>query len=87
MTSFEADRIERTEGHMSNFYVQGQLYHNIGSAYNNEQETPKFMEIYFMDGGYNAQGNIRGKQFKSLNKELLCPLSKFFEEQNLLLEK
>lgn len=33
MTDFRADIIERTEYPMTNFSLQGQLYHNIGSAY------------------------------------------------------
>ncbi len=42
------------------FKIHGQLYHHIGSLLPVENETPKFLQIYFI-GDYATECDVRSK--------------------------
>lgn len=48
MTSFGATFIHESDGFSTVFKVQGQIYHKVGSLLPIPDETPKFLQVYFM---------------------------------------
>ena len=48
MTSFGAHKILPIQGYNTNFKIQGQVYHLLGPLNVQENETPKYLQMYFM---------------------------------------
>ena len=48
MTSFGAHKILPIQGYNTHFKIQGQVYHLLGPLNVQENETPKYLQMYFM---------------------------------------
>lgn len=92
MTSFAASNVVHNppvNGRQfeSTFKVQGQVYHRIGSLMPMPDDTPKFLQIYFMGGEDErvdtrcTHNNINSPQ----GKRIVGILEPFFQEHNHLI--
>lgn len=80
MTSFGA-KIISERNFMPTFKVQGQVYHLIGSLLPEKDKTSKFLQIYFISD-YNEPANVRLRNFKHLNKDLIVDLQSCLHQVN-----
>lgn len=86
MTSFGAPFIHESDGFNSVFKVQGQIYHRVGSLLPFPNETPKFLQVYFM-GDNQLEFDQRCANIKGLRREIIRELQDFLHEHNRLIVK
>ena len=68
MTSFGAGKIIREDNFMPTYKVQGQVHHTIGSLLPLQNETHKFLQLYFV-GNTQAQAEGRQSAISNMSKE------------------
>ena len=85
MTSFGATNVIRYEGFMPTFKVQGQVYHQIGSLLPPQNETSKFLQIYFI-GDKQLEIDHRCALMSGIKRELISELQIMFDENNQLIK-
>lgn len=82
MTSFGTSAtMQKTQGFISTFKIQGQLYHKSGSLLPLPNEEAKFLQIYFM-GDEEAEAQRRCSIIPGGNKNLMDSLQKMLHEHN-----
>lgn len=84
MTSFGATFIHDADGFNTVFKIQGQIYHRIGSLLPLPNETPKFLQIYFM-GDNQLEVDQRCANFTGLRREIIGELQHLLHEHNQLI--
>jgi hypothetical protein len=87
MTSFGATKIIRNNFETT-FKIQGQVYHQIGSLLPLPDETPKFLQIYFM-GDEEEQVNARCHHNhieQMQERAIVSSLQSFLGERNQLIQ-
>ena len=84
MTSFGATSIVKESGFMPTFKVQGQIYHRIGSRLPCPNESPKFLQIYFM-GEEQPQVDQRCQNIPGTRCIIIEPLQRLLRGQNQLM--
>ncbi|XP_044741908.1 uncharacterized protein LOC123302880 [Chrysoperla carnea] len=86
MTSFGATFIHESDGFNSLCKVQGQIYHRVGSLLPFPNETPKFLQVYFM-GDNQLEFDQRCANIKGLRREIIRELQDFLHEHNRLINQ
>lgn len=81
MTSFGASKVIQDQGFWPTFKVQGQVYHRIGSLLPRENETAKFLQIYFL-GDEDLEADIRTRTIDGTRKPIILELQNFFSTSN-----
>lgn len=79
MTSF-GHKIAAVHGWNPSFRIRGQVCHQIGSLLPPEDETAKFIQVYFLDSLEEELHN-RGRDSR-LNRDILQSLTEFLHENN-----
>ncbi len=79
MTSTGCNEV-RDDEWMPTFRIYGQLYHRIGSLLPIENETPKFLQIYFIDDNA-TECDVRSK-WNLVDKELISIVQKVLHDDN-----
>ena len=80
MTSFKA-KIEMKEGFRSTFRIQGQVYHRIGSLLPMENESSKFLQIYFINNSVD-QVKTRCANIEGVKQEIVSELQNMLHANN-----
>ncbi|KAL4132652.1 hypothetical protein QTP88_009771 [Uroleucon formosanum] len=80
MTSFGAKNIA-TEGFMSTFKVQGQVYHLVGSLMHKPDQRAQFLQIYFV-GKDERELRLRCANFPDVKPGLVTQLQSMLHEKN-----
>ena len=70
MTSFGATCVHEKDGFSPVFKVQGQSYHKVGSLLPIPNETPKFLQLYFM-GNKQLEVDQRCSNIVGLRREII----------------
>ena len=85
MTSFGAGKIVREGNFMPTYKVQGQVHHTIGSLLPLQNETHKFLQLYFV-GRSQAQAEGRQSAISNMSKntqiELILKLQEMLHNCN-----
>lgn len=84
MTSFGATFIPESDGFHSVFKIQGQIYHTMGSLLPLPNETPKFLQVYFM-GDDELEVDQRCANIAGLRREIVCELQHLLHKHNQLI--
>ena len=80
MTSFGA-KVIREPGYMPTFKIQGQVYHLAGSLYPRHQESPNFLQIYFVSN-MREQAQRRTSLFDGVKEDLVLELQSMLHNHN-----
>lgn len=83
MTSFGATSIPEDGGFSSVFKVQGQIYHRVGSLLPIPNETPKFLQIYFM-GDQRLEVDQRCAHISGLDRKIIVKVQQLLHKHNQL---
>ena len=73
------------ESYNPSFRIHGQIYHRIGPLFPNNDEIPKYAQMYIYDTEHEI--NNRTKHFKDLNKNILSNLQSLMHEFNPFINK
>ena len=84
MTSFGASLICQEENFSPVFKVQGQIYHRLGSLLPMSNETPKFLQIYFV-GNDELETDQRCSNFQGLQRDIIQKLQRLLHNHNQLI--
>jgi hypothetical protein len=84
MTSFGATSIVEEPGFMPTFKVQGQIYHRIGSLLPCPNQSPKFLQIYFM-GDEQLQADQRCQNIPGTRRNIIEHLQRLLCVHNQLI--
>ncbi|XP_050683985.1 uncharacterized protein LOC126978908 [Leptidea sinapis] len=85
MTSFGATAVIEEKGFNPVFKIQGQVYHKIGSLLSLPNNTPKFLQIYFV-GNEEDELDQRLSNFIELRRDIILHLQRFLHENNELIK-
>lgn len=83
MTSFGVTG-ETNENLWSTFRIQGQIYHRIGSLLPLPDESPRFMQVYFM-GDAADQVDLRYSLYRDTRRSLVQVFQRHFDAHNELI--
>lgn len=84
MTSFGATFIHEDAGFNPVFKIQGQIYHKVGSLLPLPNDTPKFLQVYFM-GDERKEIDQRCSNITGLRREIVDELQHILHERNQLI--
>ena len=85
MTSFGVSKLALQPGFMSTFRIQGQVCHRMGSLLPDTNQTPKFLQIYFV-GGSEQERDIRCDTISDLDKDVVLDLQNMLHAKNHLVK-
>lgn len=84
MTSFGASLICQEENFNPVFKVQGQIYHRVGSLLPMSDETPKFLQVYFI-GDEELETDQRCSNIQGLQRDIIQKLQRLLHNHNQLI--
>ena len=84
MTSFGATSVVDLNGFATTFKVQGQVYHRIGSLLPLPDESPQFLQVYFM-GNEQIEADHRCDIIPGVRRSIVLSLQRMLHENNNLI--
>lgn len=85
MTSFGTTAVS-TRRFNTTFTIQGQIYHSLGPLQSQDNDEPKFIQIYFMDSE-QTEIDRRHHLFDHLDKNIIQQLQQILHENNELIQQ